>query len=182
MDFLVYTAQCRLDVIILKMVGLSKLKKGGEMDKSKSSIVLSKRQFLGVVAAVTAVSVSPGLLAAKQTAHHHASYSKSLVKTAEDCVSVGQACKAHIYETLKSDDLSLTQCLMEVRNTIATCTALVEVLTNGSAHSKAMAKVCVDVCKDCRDECKKHASKHPVCEEMALSCDATIKECLKYIG
>ena len=107
------------------------------MDKSKSSIVLSKRQFLGVVAAATAVSVSPSLLAANKTAHHHASYSKSLVKVSEECVSVGQACKAHIYETLKSDDLSLTQCLLEVRNTIATCTALVEMLTNGSAHSPA---------------------------------------------
>jgi len=152
------------------------------MDKSKSSIVLSKRQFLGVVAAATAVSVSPGLLAGNQAAHHHASYSKSLAKVSEECVSVGQACKAHIYETLKSDDLSLTKCLLEVRNTIATCTALVEMLTNGSAHSKAMAKVCVDVCKDCRDECNKHASKHPICKDMAQSCDATIKECLKYIG
>jgi len=152
------------------------------MDKSKSSIVLSKRQFLGVVAAATAVSVSPGLLAANQTAHHHASYSKSLAKVLEECVSVGQACKAHIYETLKSDDLSLTKCLLEVRNTIATCTTLVEMLTNGSVHSKAMAKVCVDVCKDCRDECNKHASKHPICKDMAQSCDATIKECQKYIG
>jgi len=152
------------------------------MNKSNSTMVLTKRQFLGVVAAATAVSVSPGLLAANQTSHHHASYSKPLAKAAEECVSVGHACKAHIYVTLKSDDLSLTQCLLQVRDTIATCATLVEVLTNGSAHSKAMAKVCADVCKDCRDECNKHASKHPICKDMAQSCDATIKECLKYIG
>ena len=144
---------------------------------------LSKRQFLGLLATVSAVSMSPKLLAGNAHAQHNgASYSKELVKAAEECASVGQACKAHIYQTLKSDDLSLTVCLLQVRNTIATCNALVEVLTNGSAHDKALAKVCADICADCRDECNKHAAKHPICKTMAESCDASIKACLKYIG
>ncbi len=142
----------------------------------------SKRQFLGLLATASAVSLSPRLLAGDAHAQHAVSYSKELVAAAEDCVSVGQACKAHIYQTLQSGDSSLTRCLLQVRDTIATCEALIEVVTNGSAHSKGLAKVCADVCKDCRDECAKHASKHPICKTMADSCDATIAACLEYIG
>lgn len=152
------------------------------MNKSKIVPSLSKRQFLGAAVAASAVSISPGLMAGNQHGHHKASYSKAVVKAAEDCVSVGQACKAHIYQTLKSKNLSLAECLMQVRDTIATCATLAEIVTNGSAHSKAMAKVCISVCKDCRDECKKHASKHRICKDMADSCDDTIDACLKYIG
>ncbi|MBL4607132.1 MAG: four-helix bundle copper-binding protein [Pseudomonadales bacterium] len=152
------------------------------MENSKSTGSVSKRQFLGMMAAASAVSISPNLLASNKHAGHNAAYSKDLVEVAEECVSVGQACKAHIYQTLKSDDLSLTKCLLQVRDTISTCNSLVELVTNGSKHSKAMAKVCADICKDCRDECKKHASKHEICKAMADSCDATIKACLKYIG
>lgn len=112
----------------------------------------------------------------------NASYSKDVVEAAEECVSVGQACKAHIYQALKSNDLSLTECLLLVRDTIATCAVLAELVTNGSAHSKAMAKVCISVCKDCRDECKKHVPKHKICQDMADSCDETIDACLKYVG
>ena len=148
-----------------------------------SEVTLSKRQFLGMLAAASAASLSPTLLAGNNPhAHHASSYSKELAAAAEECVSIGQECKAHIYQTLKSDDLSLTQCLIEVRNTIAVCNSLVEVLTNGSVHDKALAKVCADICAVCRDECNKHAVKHPVCKTMADSCDKSIKACLKYIG
>lgn len=147
-----------------------------------SDTALSKRQFLGLLATASAVSLSPKLLAGNAHAQHGASYSKELVAAAEECISTGQACKAHIYQSLQSDDLSLTQCLLEVRNTIAICHTLVEVLTNGSAHDKALAKVCADICADCRDECHKHAAKHPICKTMADSCDASVKACLKYVG
>ena len=148
-----------------------------------SDLTFSKRQFLGMLAAASAASLSPTLLADNHPhANHASSYSKELAAAAEECVSIGQECKAHIYQTLKSDDLSLTQCLIEVRNTIAVCNSLVEVLTNGSAHDKALAKVCADICTVCRDECNKHAEKHPVCKTMADSCDKSIKACLKYIG
>ena len=154
------------------------------MDKSKSTATFTKRQFLGAVAAASALSASPSLFAGNKHAHHHgaSSYSKELVKVAEECVSIGQACKAHIYGTLKADDITLAKCLILVRDTIAACETLVEIVTNGSAHSKSMAKVCVDICKDCRDECEKHASKHKICKAMADSCDETIKVCLKYIA
>ena len=147
-----------------------------------SDTALSKRQFLGLFAAASAVSLSPKLLAGNAHAQHGASYSKELIASAEECISTGQACKAYIYQSPQSDDLSLTQCLLEVRNTIASCNALVEVLTNGSAHDKALVKVCADICADCRDECNKHAAKHPICKTMADSCDASVKACLKYIG
>ncbi len=147
-----------------------------------SENTLSKRQFLGLLATASAVSLSPRLLAGNAHAQHSASYSKELVTAAEECVSTGQVCKAHIYQALKSDDLSLTECLLQVRNTIATCNALVEVLTNGSAHDKALVKVCADICADCRDECNKHAAKHPICKTMAESCDASVKACLKYLA
>ena len=142
----------------------------------------TKRQFLGLLATASAASLSPKLLASNTHAHHRASYSKELVAAAEECVSTGQACKAHIYKTLQADDLSLTECLLQVRNTITICNALVEVLTNGSTREKALAQVCADICADCRDECKKHASTHPICKTMAESCDASNKACLKYIG
>jgi len=150
-----------------------------------SEVTLSKRQFLGMLAAASTASLSPVLFAGDNTHAQHAaasSNSKELVAAAEECVSIGQECKAHIYQTLKSDDLSLTQCLIEVRNTIAVCNSLVEVLTNGSVHDKALAKVCADICAVCRDECNKHAAKHPICKTMADSCDKSIKACLKYIG
>ena len=147
-----------------------------------SDTALSKRQFLGLLATASAISLSPKLFAGNAHAQHGSSYSKELVAAAEECVSTGQACKSHIYQSLKSDDLTLTECLLQVRNTIATCNTLVEVLTNGSAHDKAMAKVCADICADCRDECNKHAAKHPICKTMAQSCDATVKACLTYIG
>jgi len=147
-----------------------------------SDIALSKRQFLGLLATASAVSLSPKLLAGNAHNQHNSSYSKELVTAAEECISTGQACKAHIYQSLQSDDLSLTQCLLEVRNTIAACQALVEVVTNSSTHDKALAKVCADICADCRDECINHAAKHPICKTMADSCDASIKACLKYIG
>ncbi len=147
-----------------------------------SENTLSKRQFLGLLATASAVSLSPKLFVGNAHAQHGGSYSKELVAAAEECVSTGQACKAHIYQALKSDDLSLTQCLLEVRNTIATCNALIEVLTNGSAHDKALVKACTDICADCRDECNKHAAKHPICKTMAESCDASVKACLKYLA
>ena len=149
---------------------------------NKSDIAISKRQFLGMLAAAPALAISPHLLAGNAHAQHGAHYSKELVNAAEECVSIGQACKAHIYQTLASKDFELTQCLLEVRNTIAICETLVEVLTNGSAHDKALAKVCADICADCRDECNKHAAKHPICKAMAESCNASIKACLRYIG
>ncbi|MBQ0718691.1 MAG: hypothetical protein KBT88_00665 [Gammaproteobacteria bacterium] len=150
------------------------------MDTPSSKTSVSKRQFLGLAAAASALSISPGLLASAPHANHKTAYSKTLVAAAQECVSVGQACKSHIYQSLKTKDLSLTDCLLQVRDTIATCDALIEVVTNGSAHSKAMAKVCADVCKDCMDECNKHAKAHPICKTMAQSCDATIKACKSY--
>ena len=154
------------------------------MDKSKSSATFTKRQFLGAVAAASAVSVSPNLFAGNKHSHHHgmSTYSKELVKVAEECVSVGQACKAHIYSTLKKDNLSLAKCLILVRDTITTCETLVELETNGSMHAKAMAKVCIGVCKDCLTECEKHESKHRICKKMANSCKDTIKACEKYVA
>ena len=152
------------------------------MNNSALEKSFSKRQFLTLVGVGAAVSVSPSLLASSKHNHHAIGYPKDLVRTAEKCVSIGQACKAHIYQTLKDGDSSLAECLMLVRSSSAACESLVEVLTNGSAHGKAMAKVCADICADCRDECKKHASKHPICKDMADSCDATVKACLKYIG
>lgn len=143
---------------------------------------LSKRAFLTLAGAAAAVSISPTLLASSTHSHHAAAYPKDLVKTAEECVSIGQACKAHIYQVLRSGDSQLAECLQLVRSANAACETLVEILTNGSAHGKAMAKVCADICADCRDECKIHASKHRICKDMADSCDATIKACNKYIG
>jgi len=169
-------AYVREVIILLDLLGDKK------MDKSKTAPSLSKRQFLGAAVAASAVSISPSLMAGNQHGHHKASYSKAVVKAAEDCVSVGQACKAHIYQTLKSNDLDLAECLMLVRDTIAACATLVEIVTNGSVHGKAMAKVCISICKDCRDECNKHVSKHKICKDMADSCDDTIDACLEYIG
>lgn len=86
-----------------------------------SDPALTKRQFLGLLATAPAVSLSPKLFAGNAHAQHGTSYSKELVAAAEECISTGQACKTHIYQSMQSDDLSLTQSLLEVRNTIATC-------------------------------------------------------------
>ncbi len=153
------------------------------MTQSNQSLDISKRTFLGAMAALTAVGVSPTILAADGGVHgKHTAYPKKLVATAEECSNVGQACKAHIYGVMTSGDDSLNKCLLLVRDTIAACDTLVELVTNGSSHSKHMAGVCAGICKDCEAECIKHAKKHAICKTMADSCKATVAACKKYIG
>jgi len=152
------------------------------MQDSKSAPTMSKREFLTLVGAAAAVSMTPSLMASSEHGHHLHTYPKDLVSTAAECISTGQACKMHIYQLIKSKDYTLSNCLIVVRDAITACETLVELITNESPHARAMAKVCMDICKDCAEECNKHASKHKICKEMAESCDATIKACEKYIG
>lgn len=107
---------------------------------------------------------------------------ESLRATAADCVTVGNACLAHIFQAIKSWDTSLAQCGMLVENTIAVCAATVKLTLNDSPHARAMADVCMKECEDCAEECRKHATQHPICGDMAKSCEETVAAARMFIG
>ncbi|MCH9698442.1 MAG: Csp1 family four helix bundle copper storage protein [Gammaproteobacteria bacterium] len=144
----------------------------------------SRRSVMAGAAAVAALGVfNPALAVEKEHEKHQANPDvKNLIDTAQQCEVTGDACLAHIFKTFTTGDTTLAKCGILVDDAIAACAAIAKLASNNSAHTKAMAAVCKSVCADCEVECRKHGKKHAICEDMANSCQATVKACEKVIG
>lgn len=135
---------------------------------------------LAMLGAASSVFAAAGTTVVDHSKHGH-KY-PSLVAAAQTCADTGKACLSHCFRTFKSGDTSLAKCAILTDNTIAACEALASLAINGSSHTVHMAGVCKGVCEECETECLKHVKKHAICQEMAHSCRATIKECQKVMG
>ncbi|MDY6956972.1 MAG: Csp1 family four helix bundle copper storage protein [Pseudomonadota bacterium] len=161
-----------------QMAGLSD--GAGELD-------VSRRHALMLMGALAALGGMPAMARA-ETGEHHAhgmagdTPGSVLVAAASHCVAVGNACLAHIFQTLKTGDTTLAQCGILVDNTIAVCEAAAKLTLNASPHAKAMASVCQKECEDCAMECRKHAQAHPICADMAQACEATVAAVRKFVA
>ena len=159
----------------------------GEEQAIDRATHVTRRHVLTAMGALAAVGGFPLAAAAEAVKGHvHGADAgktgDSLSAAAADCVTVGNACLAHIFQTFKSGDTTLAQCGMLVENTIAVCEAAVKLTLNDSPHAKAMANVCMKECEDCAEECRKHAKQHAICADMAKSCEATAAAARKFIG
>jgi Cys-rich four helix bundle protein (predicted Tat secretion target) len=159
----------------------------GEEQAIDRATQVTRRHVLTAMGALAAVGGFPLAAAAEAVKGHvHGADAgktgDSFSAAAADCVTVGNACLAHIFQTFKSGDTSLAQCGMLVENTIAVCEAAVKLTLNDSPHAKAMANVCMKECEDCAEECRKHAKQHAICADMAKSCEATAAAARKFIG
>ena len=148
---------------------------------------MTRRHVLTAMGALAAMGGLPLTARAEEGKRHvHGAVSgkpgETFSSAAADCVTVGNVCLAHIFQTFKSGDTSLAQCGILVENTIAVCEAAVKLTLNDSPHAKAMASVCMKECEDCAEECRKHAKNHAICEDMAKSCEATAAAARKFIG
>lgn len=147
----------------------------------------SRRRMLAAMGALAAVGTMP--LMARASAEEHAAHGAmagdtprdALIAAASHCVTVGQACLAHIFRIFKSGDTALAECGILVDSTIAACAATAKLALNDSAHAKAMAAVCLKECEDCAKECRKHAKQHVICEDMARSCEETVAAARRFI-
>lgn len=152
----------------------------GELD-------VSRRYALMLMGALAALGGVPAMARA-ETGEHHAHGMASdtpdsvLVAAASHCAAVGNACLAHIFQTVKTGDTTLVQCGILVDNTIAVCEAAAKLTLNASPHAKAMASVCRKECEDCAKECRKHAKEHPICADMAQSCEETVAAVRKFVA
>ena len=159
----------------------------GEEQPINRAMPVTRRHVLTAMGALAAAGAMPMMARAEEgKGHVHGAASgkpgETFSAVAADCVTVGNTCLAHIFQTLKTGDTSLAQCGILVENTIAVCEAAVKLTLNDSAHAKAMASVCMKECEDCADECRKHAKQHAICEDMANSCEATATAARKFIG
>lgn len=148
----------------------------------------SRRRMLAAMGALAALGAMPlmaGASADEHTAHGAMAGNTpraALIAAASHCVTVGQACLAHILRIFKSGDTALAECGILVDSTIAACQATAKLALNDSTQAKAMAAVCLQECEDCAKECRKHAKQHAICEEMAKSCEGTVAAARKFIG
>lgn len=149
-------------------------------------IAVSRRQMLSALGVLAASGAIPAVSWAQTGGHDHGmagdAPESGLVGAASHCVTVGNACLAHIFRTFRSGGTELAECGILVDSTIAACEAVVKLTLNGSPHAKAMASVCQKECEDCAKECRRHAEKHAICEMMAQSCEDTAAVARKFIG
>ncbi|MFZ5534343.1 MAG: four-helix bundle copper-binding protein [Pseudomonadota bacterium] len=159
----------------------------GEEQPIDRAMPVTRRHVLTAMGALAALGGMPWVAGAEETKGHvHGAASgkpgEMFSAAAADCVTVGNACLAHIFRTFKTGETSLAQCGVLVENTIAVCEAAVKLTLNDSAHAKAMVGVCMKECEDCAEECRKHAKQHAICADMAKSCEATVAAARKFIG
>jgi Cys-rich four helix bundle protein (predicted Tat secretion target) len=158
-----------------------------EEQPTSRAMAVTRRRVLAAMGALAAVGGMPWVAGAEEPKGHVHGIARgkpaaTFGAAAADCVTVGNTCLAHIFQTFKAGDTTLAQCGVLVENTIAVCAAAVKLTLNDSPHARAMADVCMRECEDCAKECRKHADQHAICEEMAKSCEATAAAARRFVG
>ncbi|BFM09699.1 four-helix bundle copper-binding protein [Halioxenophilus aromaticivorans] len=138
---------------------------------------VKRRSFIAMAAFAGVVAVPVGARETKHDMHkHHAGHSKNagLVDAAIDCSKNAMVCRNHCIDLLQSGDVTLSDCLSVVNDTIAMCDSLAQLASSESAHLPLMEKACLAVCKDCQKQCDKHKDHHRVCKDCMESCSELI--------
>jgi len=149
------------------------------MKTQKSRI--DRKEFLVASTGLVASAMVSGLNASpNEHAHHHADAKYgALIASAVDCLAKAEICANHCIASLKQKDLSLVDCLDEVREMLPLCSTLSTLAAYESKHLAAFARICISACGECMKECNKHAKTHKTCADCAEACKACIAECKK---
>jgi Cys-rich four helix bundle protein (predicted Tat secretion target) len=140
---------------------------------------MNRRDFFATAGAVAAIGVGTAMAAEKHDHHYGGSMHGKLIETASNCITTGQACIQHCFESFAAGDTSLAACAKTVTEAIYVCQTLQAMAAANSPHLKAMSKIALAVCLDCEKECRKHEAKHQTCKACAEACKACADECKK---
>ena len=144
----------------------------------------NRRLFLAS-SGLMALAVTPGLVGAASASgghEHHSGKYTDLIEEALHCIETGNACAAHCIVDMRSGNTELLECLVQVKDLVAACQALVHFASYDSEHLMAYAKATIEVCDSCEAECRKFENKHDECKACADACAACAEECKKILS
>jgi hypothetical protein len=97
----------------------------------------------------------------------------------KECIDACNACVASCKKCesmcLKEKGAKMNQCIQLCRETIAACTAALQLMTLNSVNSKEICAVAAKICDRCATECEKFSLAH--CKDCATLCRKAAKMC-----
>lgn len=143
---------------------------------------MERREFVTAVGALVAATAASEALAEEARAQHHhhgggAKY-KALFESSGKCVSAGEECLRHCFETLAANDASMGACAKSTYELVAACKTLATFAGTSSSFTPAFAKIVADVCIACKKECDKFPNVAE-CKACGDACQACAEECRK---
>ena len=148
---------------------------------------ISRRDILAGAGALALSAIATGSAFAATDAHKQhvagaANPNADIIKAANECVTVGQACIAHCTEMFKAGDVSMAECNETIHISGQMCETLAILALNNSRLLKDFAKLCIESCTDCEAACKKHEKMIAQCAACAKACRKCIEACKKLVG
>lgn len=157
------------------------------MIEANKKVSMTREKFL-LNSTILLSTLTNTKLFAQDVKHEHAEEEKDESKSNKSskikmaiiyCIVDAEECLAHCLELMGEGDKSLAKCARSTRDVIASCNALLGMLSHNSTYIKKMATLCIEVCQTCASECKKHAKHHKVCKQCMDSCNTCIEEMKK---
>ena len=105
---------------------------------------------------------------------------REVIEACLGCVRAGDACVAHCAMMLGNGDTSMADCNKAVHNMLATCRAMADIASYGTAspaNLKALAAACASFCRACEKACEPHAGHHEACKACMESCHRCARAC-----
>lgn len=156
--------------------------KYSQQENGKAEDVLSRRNMLLGMTAVTAAAFSGSALSGKSEhdhSHHdhsqHAPQQPDLLDAINICGDKGQLCTAHCLVSFTEGSTELAECAVKVQEMQSVCNAFSYLVASNSKYIKEYATVCTKICKDCEDECMKHKA-HAECKACGEACGELIDQ------
>ncbi|MBF0473607.1 MAG: four-helix bundle copper-binding protein [Nitrospirae bacterium] len=143
---------------------------------------ITRREVLAGAGVAAFAAMTKGIAEAVEKGHEHMASTNSnaeVIKTANECVTAGQACIAHCIEMFKAGDTSMGECNESTQVAGKMCGTLAFLALTNSKHLKDLAKICIETCSECEAACKKHEKTIAQCASCAKACRNCIEACKK---